>query len=91
MMCALGGIRLLHSQVFFDSSQAHYNEKSFESITRAKKFARSRCALGGIRTPNNCFEGRYDIHFTTSALVHYTQKRLFMKVFNIYYCNLLKK
>src|SRR3989338_8400672 len=27
-----------------------------------------RClALGGIRTPNNCFEGSRDIHFTTRA------------------------
>lgn len=25
------------------------------------------CAPGGIRTPNNCFEGRHDIHFTTGA------------------------
>ncbi len=25
------------------------------------------CALGGIRTPNNCFEGSDDIHFTTRA------------------------
>ena len=25
------------------------------------------CAPGGIRTPNNCFEGRDDIHFTTGA------------------------
>ena len=25
------------------------------------------CASGGIRTPNNCFEGSHDIHFTTDA------------------------
>jgi hypothetical protein len=27
----------------------------------------SFCAPGGIRTPNDCFEGSYDIHFTTGA------------------------
>lgn len=31
-------------------------------------------ASGGIRTPNNCFEGRYDIHFTTDAFFKYTTK-----------------
>ncbi len=48
-------------------------EKSFESLTEVNKFTSSG-APGGIRTPNDCFEGSYDIHFTTGAeLLLYTK------------------
>lgn len=36
----------------------------FESLGEKLTFS----APGGIRTPNDCFEGSYDIHFTTGAV-----------------------
>ena len=35
--------------------------------TRHKRQQYYFCAPGGIRTPNNSFEGWHDIHFTTGA------------------------
>ena len=46
-------------------SEAPINIGAKEGTTRAMR--KTFCALGGIRTPNNCFEGRDDIHFTTRA------------------------
>ena len=32
----------------------------------------------GIRTPNNCFEGRHDIHFTMGAIAYIIQHKLIL-------------
>ena len=42
--------------------------------TKSVKIIILFCAPGGTRTPNNCFEGRHDIHFTTGACFYNTTK-----------------
>ena len=43
------------------------------------------CALGGIRTPNNGSEDRYDIHFTTSAISTYYLNNTLLQYLTIKY------
>ena len=67
LLSLLGKCFNLNSTVFIVTRCLHLT-KTKNAVMR---FLFTFCAPGGIRTPNDGSEDRYDIHFTTGAICKY--------------------